>query len=285
MQDEVSRRIFIYRLRFSLEKYFISPLKHPAIPLPDEKHLKANIIEYLTMVSESFDSEINKRICNDRPLLALHNLINNYCNTQRIIIFGAGNFGKCTKDFLEARNIKTDLFCDSKKGGTDFCGIRVIPAELLDASKSDYIIIAIGTTSARKDIYNFLINHGYSQQNISMCYATFDQYFEYPFLKQIDSETYVDVGCCDGTTILDYKNFCRGKYKNIIGLEADISNYKKTCDLIDKEKIINALILQKGAWSRNTILNFSGTGNETAKITDISPQFGGGFLLINLMMF
>jgi FkbM family methyltransferase len=274
LQDEESKRIFIYRLRFALEKCFISPLEHPAIPLPDEKHLKANVIEFLTCASEYFDAEINSRPSNKRPLTALHRLIKNYDGKSRVIIYGAGNFGKCTKDFLEAVGIKTSAFCDSQKYGSDFCGIAVIsPADL---RADDYIVIAIGATSARTEIYDNLVKNGFSWTRISMCYATFSQYFDYPFLEQKDNETYIDAGCCDGTTILDYAKFSNRRYKKIIGLEADQNNYDKTINLISAEKIRDTAILQKGAWSKTTYLNFTGTGNETAKITDVPPDLMGG---------
>jgi hypothetical protein len=274
LQDEESKQIFMYRLRFALEKCFISPLEHPAIPLPDEYALKSSVMEFLTRASESFDMEINRRTENRRPVLALHRLIKNYDNKSRIIVYGAGNFGKCTKDFLDAAGVKTDGFCDSKKHGTVSCGIDVISPG--DLRMDDYVVIAVGATSARVEIYDNLIKKGFSPARISMCYATFSQYFEYPFLEQKDNEIYIDAGCCDGTTIVDYTEFCGGCYKKIIGLEADQNNYNKTIDLINSRKIRDTVILRKGAWSNAAVLNFTGTGNETAKITDMRTNTMGG---------
>jgi hypothetical protein len=274
LQDEESKQIFIYRLRFALEKCFISPLEHPAIPLPDEKALKACVMDFLTHASEFFDAEINSSASNNRPLLPMHRLVKDYDGKSRVIIYGAGNFGKCTKDFLEASGIKIDAFCDSKKYGGFFHGIDIIPLE--DLRMGDYIVIAIGSTSARIEIYDNLVKKGFSQARISMCYATFSQYFDYPFLEQKDNETYIDAGCCDGTTILGYIKFCGGRYKKIVGLEADQGNYDKTVNLINAEKIRDTVILRKGAWSKTAYLNFTGTGNETAKITDTRTNSGGG---------
>jgi hypothetical protein len=274
LQDEESKQIFMHRLRFALEKCFISPLEHPAIPLPDERDLKAEVIEFLRRASAFFDAEINDRAGNRRPLLALHRLIKDYDGKSRVIIYGAGNFGKCTKDFLEASEIKTAAFCDSKKYGGAFCGVDIIPPGKL--LTDDYIVISIGATNARTEIYDSLIKKGFSPRRISMCYATFSQYFEYPFLEQKDNETYIDAGCCDGTTIMDYVGFCGGHYKKIIGLEADNDNYNKTINLISDKKIGKAVILRKGAWSESAVLNFTGTGNETAKIMEIPVNAGGG---------
>jgi hypothetical protein len=277
LQDEESRQIFMYRLRFALEKSFISPLEHPAIPLPDESGLKESVIEFLIRASGFFDAELNSRADNRRPVLPLHKLIRDYDGKSRVIVYGAGNFGKCTKDFLEASLIKTSCFCDTKKHGSIFCGIDVISPE--DLNKDDYIIISIGSTSARKEIYDFLINKGIPYTRISMCYAAFNQYFEYPFLEQKENETYVDAGCCDGVTILDYVEFCGGAYKKIIGLEADKNNHDKTIKLLKSKEIGNITILCKGAWSKSDVLNFTGTGNETAKISaaaDVESIGGGG---------
>jgi hypothetical protein len=265
LQDEESKQIFMYRLRFALEKCFISPLEHPAIPLPEESGLKESVIEFLIRASEFFDVEINNRPANRRPVLPLHKLIKNHDGKSRIIIYGAGNFGKCTKDFLEASRIKASCFCDTKKCGSIFCGVDVISPD--DLNNDDYVVIAIGSTSARKEIYDFLTAKGFSPSHISMCYATFNQYFEYPFLEQKENETYIDAGCCDGGTILDYVEFCGGAYKKIIGFEADQNNYDKTVKLLENKKINNAVILRKGAWSNTAVLNFTGTGNETAKIS------------------
>jgi hypothetical protein len=274
LQDEESKQIFMYRLRFALEKCFISPLEHPAIPLPEEAGLKENVIEFLLRASEFFDMEINSRSANRRPLLPLHKLIKNHDGKSRIVIYGAGNFGKCTKDFLEALHIKVDSFCDTQKYGSAFCGIDVISPD--DLTADDYVVIAIGSTSARTGIYDFLRDRGFSPDHISMCYATFNQYFEYPFLEKPGNETYIDAGCCDGTTILDYVEFCGGSHKKIIGLEADQNNYNKTLNLIRDKNIGNAVVLQKGAWSKAAVLNFIGTGNETAKVTESNTGGGGG---------
>jgi FkbM family methyltransferase len=275
LQDEESKQIFMYRLRFALEKEFISPLEHPAIPLPEESELQESVMEFLNRISEFSNAEINCHIENRRPMLSLYELIRNYDGKNRIIIYGAGNFGKCTKDFLEASRVKVSCFCDTKKYGNVFCGINIISPD--DLTADDYVVISIGCTSARTEIYDFLTSKGFSPARISMCYATFNQYFDYPFLQKKENETYIDAGCCDGTTIVDYVEFCEGSYKKIIGFEADKNNYNKTVKLLKNRKIRNAVILQKGTWSKSGVLNFTGTGNETAKISSVSADsFGGG---------
>jgi len=90
------------------------------------------------------------------------------------------------------------------------------------------------------------------------------QYFGVPFMRKLPNEIYIDAGCYDGETILDFNAFTEGIYSKIYGFEPDHECFAKTEKTIEKAGIKNVIMAQKGLWSASATLHFDRTGIDMA---------------------
>lgn len=89
-----------------------------------------------------------------------------------------------------------------------------------------------------------------------------NQYFDLPQLYHVDNESFVDAGCYDGKTNLEFIKWSKEKYSHIYAFEADPKNLIKVKKNLNKAKIRDKIdIIPKGVWSNNTILKFNSMNN------------------------
>jgi FkbM family methyltransferase len=127
--------------------------------------------------------------------------------------------------------------------------------------------LAVGNAKAASDIYCFLTSSGFSQNQIVAAFGVNDEIFGHPFIKHLENETYIDVGCMDGQTITSYLDFCKNKYRKIIGLEPDKENYKNTMKRVSSTGQKEIEIMNKAAYNSVTELQFDNAGNFNSKIS------------------
>lgn len=140
---------------------------------------------------------------------------------KEIGIFGAGDVGRHLVAVYQ--DIEFACFIDNKRAGTVYEGLPVISLKEFKKKHADGIII-ISTKLYHKEIKSQLLEEGFSEEeiiNIGMEYAKLNhlQYFDLPQLKdrRAETEVFVDCGCYDGSTSLDFwewyacsPNVCRG---------------------------------------------------------------------------
>lgn len=101
----------------------------------------------------------------------------------------------------------------------------------------------------------------------SAIYTFFDEQ-----LVPVDEENvYMDIGAYTGDTITSYIVYCRGKYKNIIGVEADKGNYASLQKLIQFSRVPNVEVYNIGLWSSDDEKVFY-TSKRNDKINYDSPN-------------
>jgi FkbM family methyltransferase len=82
-------------------------------------------------------------------------------------------------------------------------------------------------------------------------------YFGPDFIKLTENEVYLDIGCYNGATIIDFINFCKKNnvnYRKIIGIESSPKRYPFV--MSDVENYKNIEIVNTGAWSEKKELEF-----------------------------
>ncbi|MDR1149556.1 MAG: FkbM family methyltransferase [Spirochaetaceae bacterium] len=189
---------------------------------------------------------------------------------RSVIIYGAGGMGRIICKILADYKINMECFCDAdpQKQQSRFCAHHVIsPESLTKNHNSALIILAVGNAKTASGIYNFLTGNGFLQNQIVAVFGPNDEIFGHPFLKHLENETYIDVGCMDGQTIISYLDFCKNKYRKIIGFEPDKENYKNTMERISSIAQNEIEIIHKAAYSSVTELRFDDTNDFNSKIS------------------
>lgn len=242
LQDDLSKQIFQNRLMYSLT---------------DDRHFIDGIIESLPQKSHVDDLIKTAEQVKDK-----------------LIIYGAGN------DFTLLDRLYPELSCvclcdqNTSKQKTGWQGYRVIsPDQLLTDYQECYVLIS--TTGFQREIYDFLIRNGWNPDKIFNVGAVTDellrqQYFDQEIMKPCQDEVFVDGGCYDCRTDWLFIEWCGGSYKKIYAFEPDTKNFEK-CKAT-AESIPNMQLLNKGLWSRESILCFEGNGSQGSRITETKAQ-------------
>lgn len=189
-----------------------------------------------------------------------------------IIFYGAGSFAKRMLPYLDktAENI---MFCDRdiNKQNTGFHGFRVAsPEEMFRTNGSKKVVIC--TTKYYRDTEKYLLGNGIRREDIIDIRGFFkcgtgDDYFYEDFLQYSDSEIFIDAGCCDLATTVDFAKLCGG-LKKAYAFEPDAVNYGNCIKRIEmeKESLPEIVMLPYGTWSGKAELHFDSTADGCSHI-------------------
>ncbi len=102
------------------------------------------------------------------------------------------------------------------------------------------------------------------------------QYFDSNIISCNENEVFVDVGGYDGLTSVDFINYTHGKFKSIVIFEPDVN----CIDMIKSNSVLqdycdSTIIIPKGAWSKETTLQFAQSSDSASKIIDTDVNING----------
>jgi FkbM family methyltransferase len=253
LQDDESRLIFDHRLRY----YQTGDVTYLLNMLSELD----NVYDNYTHVPESRKnrlSALKKRLAYEK---------------RDIVMYGAGGALNGVL-FLLNKHIGVEPVCicdsDSKKWDTKKDGLNIIsPHELQQKHKDSYIVIS--GINYNDKIFNDLLTLGYSPDNIFTCCSPTALYFRLDEIPAYKNEIYIDAGCYDGQTIIDFIKYCPD-YDHIYGLEPDPTNFVLTKEKITSKDTRGVTLINKGVWSSEKQLHLAQSGsrsmiNETGEIT------------------
>ena len=238
LQDEQSKEIFVNRLMYALtgDWKFINRI---LLNLPQRKAL---------------DKEVEKCM--------------NYLD--KIIVWGAGHDSMMLSRLYP--DFKFRYYCDKdeKKQKEGFMGLPVLsPEELI--SKSDDVYVVVNTANYHCEIVDFLISNGFKKDKIFDFGAISEelyknQYFDLNIMQPRQEELFIDGGCFDCGTDIQFIEWCGGQYNKIYAFEPDKMNYMKCLKKRDEKGISNISIYNKGLWDTATELSFTANGNGSSRV-------------------
>jgi len=242
LQDEESRELFSCRYNYFKDGNY----EH----LWDELSIR-NKYKYKSIESTMYKKDANYKI------------INGFFSKDGCVLFGAGANLRISLKLFQRKSIKIHCICDSdvaKQGKLLAEHTIISPEQMLSEYSELPIIITPHLENIQKEIYNYLISRGVSDDIIFFLdYEREKQYFGVPFICKQPNEIYIDAGCFDGETILDFNAFTEGTYSKIYGFEPDRECFAKTRKTIEKAGIENVVMVQKGLWNASTTLHFDRT--------------------------
>lgn len=216
---------------------------------------------------------IRNVICTIEKGLEIYNYMKS--SQRKKVIFGAGSVGQRLVRIYD--DIEFECFADNNCVGKVYKGLAVISIEELKKNYPDALVI-ISTNKYHKEILQQLLNEGFEKENIiniGMEYEKLNhlQYFDLPQLEdnRTASEVFVDGGCYDGSSAIDFRNWSPGG--SIIAWEPDPDNQEK-CRMLFEENSIKYELIPKGLWSeaKELRLKMDKTASIVSKDGDIKIE-------------
>jgi len=183
---------------------------------------------------------------------------------SKLLLMGAGGDGRYTAYILQhsplADNLKGFLDDDGQLQGTCVCGLPVFSP--LDAPRySDEHIIIIASRQYGRGMYECLTRAGVPQSALYVsAFGIFTagyghQYFD--VFQPREHEVFVDAGCCDASTSLEFVQWCHGHYDKIYAFEGSQALAKECEAVFQREQVRDYQMIPKACWKETGMVGFS----------------------------
>ena len=190
-------------------------------------------------------------------------ILNPKLHDNEYIIYGAGLMGRLVLDILRESRKKVLFFIDNdeKKQGTVVDGIEVRkPAEVIN-----YPCVKVVTSNraftigAIEQLKNINAKNDVIDES-EVCAFCGRQYFD--VFHPGEGETFIDAGCFDGGTVLDFMDWIGEKpYSHIYSFEPDTQSIDICRKNIEEHGIEKVTLIHKGTYSEETVLQFRNDGS------------------------
>lgn len=212
------------------------------------------------ILEKSYPKEIGRK--ND--IVGLINRYNKGDIDNKIIIFGAGEFGSTVFNYLSSFDIKVDGIIDNNpiiQGQRRHGMIVEKPIEVIMSNISAVYMLAGISTKVINSMKNELISLGVFADNIYVAYSPYGiQYFD-SLVPITEDEIFVDAGAFDCMTALDFCKVVDNKYKKIYSFEPEEGNYLVCIENAKKNGVNNIEILNNAVWDKAELLKFESAAN------------------------
>ncbi|MDF2543930.1 MAG: hypothetical protein K0S47_3648 [Herbinix sp.] len=252
-------------------------------------------LEIINKLAQKFDDEESLRIFDARVMMYLKNdhnylldnliseakyyscgLLNQYLKklhsftnvtNQKVYIYGASNTGRRNYKRIKMNELCTVIgYIDNKMKEDIVDGIPVLKLQdLIRNYDNELIIISINNPKTVANVFGDLLHNGIPREYIYWEPRTFSelygmygsQYFDFDKFMPAENEIFIDAGCLDMNSSMDFIKWTNGKYEKIYAFEPDDYNFK-VCENIVREKNLNDVeLLHAGTWSENATLRFN----------------------------
>ncbi len=241
LADDLSKDIFINRVLYNVTR--------------EKKYIDQIVNTYFIRLQHEAGKYVDE-------IAQLRKLI----GKRKIVVYGIGNCGfVCLSWFTSVlKEIKVEAFCDRKSDRiSEFYGYPVVKVDdLLDDYADCGILVTPVNKVVRREIVNSLIKKGIAQDRImelpfSDCTIR-GQYFD-ELVPLSAGEFFVDVGCFDCGTTVDFIKHCTN-YGRIIAFEPNPILHKQCVAFIKEQGITKTEIYNMGLWNKKESLTFSPKG-------------------------
>ncbi len=195
---------------------------------------------------------------------------------ESIVIFGAGRNGKHTYRLIKQSKYK-DIpirFCDNNSslwGADDGFGSEIISPHILRNSYAKSLVV-IGSSKHRKGIFEQLLFEDHCRDRILypelgiLFGATGHQYFD--FLKPLEDEVFIDAGCFDGFTSIEFARWCNNKYEKIYAFEANPYCVDRCKENLRRHNVLRTDLVEAAVWNQIGTIEFESNYSGGAHVSE-----------------
>jgi FkbM family methyltransferase len=250
LQDDESRYIYLQIAKAYFGNFYdwISP---------ERNEMLFGVLNFAFMRRIQSKDEIH---CEDSIVSLILNAKKNL--DEELFLYSAYKFSGFVAKVLLSFGVKISGFIDRdpQKQGTIFLNRPVLSVDEWKRTRTKGSILVANYAnfaSIMSDLKDAgLLNNSryiiYTLENMNE-----QHYFGSDFIKLTENEVYLDIGCYNGGTIVDFINLCKKNnvtYRKIIGVESSPKRYPIVVS--DVENYENIEILNMGAWSEKKDLEF-----------------------------
>lgn len=258
--DELSRNIFLQRIIHSFSGGFAN---------------NNALVDWVSLMRKSVLNVFNNWD------LFLQQVKKGCFNSCSCYIFGTSNCGKTVLNELKKEGALNKInlcgYLDNFKTGV-FNELPIVtPKEI---NTDSVIIIANFVKNHSLSITKQLIEAGFKNvyHFLNHDLLSGKEYFD--FFKPSVNEVFVDAGCFDGDTSINFINWCKGNYNKIYAFEAVSSNFN-ICEKALKP-YNNISIINKGLYERNGEMQiFLGEGQPSCNSIEKSTNTANSWVNYN----
>jgi len=184
----------------------------------------------------------------------------------KVILFGCGYESKNFISLLEVSGYEIIALLDNNKEkiGSYIEGYKIQGIDEVNYMDEKTVFV-ISAPSVKEEIKNQLISLGiesdriYSPPQNALVSFVGPSYFE-DFLSPQKDEVFIDAGCYNGGTCLDFIKWCP-YYKKIYAFEPGADNFKKCEKTIMENNISKVELRNTGLWNKKEELTFLNAGD------------------------
>ncbi len=175
-----------------------------------------------------------------------------------VVLFGAGVWGWAVNECLARSGIEARCFCDNdpKKVGSRYYGKEIISVADLTEKYRDCVVV-VATEKYEAQVLHQLRQLQFLQgQVFGFSITDREIYFDREIMTPGAQEIFVDGGCCDGQTSLDFVRWSKGAAAGIYAFEPDKENYRACIKNFGKNCEVPWELEEAGLWNVSTRLGF-----------------------------
>jgi len=251
LEDQESRDIYLNRLNWLISG--------------DLKYFSNIVMKYLPQLP-------------DWPKLfgeAVQNLKASLPPDRNIVFYGAGRFAPLLLGSWGGDERVAGVCSQTKaKQKNGYCGYLVMSPEELLARRDLNVVLSVDWEVPKNEIKQVLHEGKYPPDQIYevpeasvTCAMDEEQYFDPDFIALGENEVFIDAGCLDLSTSIEFKRHCK-HVKKIYAFEPDPQSYQRCLARKREESFSEVELFPFGVWSERTTLYFNATGGGAARVKE-----------------
>lgn len=139
---------------------------------------------------------------------------------KEIVLFGTGVWAYPVKRWLDYCKLEINFYCDNnqEKWGKEFRGKKILAPRELFEEHTDAMVI-VSTEKYENEVVKQLLDNTFSnEQIIRLSYTDKKIYFDEDIVNPQSEEVFVDGGCYDAETSLEFVEWAKGSAKKYLHL-------------------------------------------------------------------
>lgn len=239
LQDEESKMIFRQRLLFGLTG--------------DLNYMK-DMLLYYRRENKGY-TDILDVLANPEPFRG-----------KEIILFGTGVWSRPVKIWLDLCGLEISFLCDNnpQKHGKERYGKKILSPNQLFEEHKDAVVFIASEVYEKEILAQLLGNQFADERIIRIGFEHEELYMDNSIVKPQKEEIFIDGGCFDADTSLQFIDWAGGKVKKIYAFEPDPINYKMCEESFNEKCKVEWQLEPAGLWSEKTVLSFKDSGSASS---------------------
>ena len=185
-----------------------------------------------------------------------------------VYIYGIGRMGVCIYKRLLEKGIEVKGFLDKKYNTESVCcGLPVLAP---DTPVEGTIVIA--STTYDEEIRQYFQSLSYSVKLYPPLVHCDNEHQYFDFMEFYCSGAFVDAGCFNCGTTINFIKRCKGNYSKIFAFEPNDKNYQRCIQIVQQQRLRDVQMIQAGLGRQEDTARFESFDNGSSHVSEEGSQ-------------